>query len=443
MGALGPEQIGPPKAATYRPRKVLVVITEDWFALSHFVPLLTEVAALAGEVVVATRPSGRLHEIASLGVRTRAFDMQRGVLQISALRHVRDGLASIIDDERPDVVHAISMQAMVMTSLALSKAGHRPATVILHVTGLGYLGSSRSPVAHVLRPFALAALRRCTSTCNAWLVAENDDDVSRMVADRVAVPWRTAVVPGAGVDPARFPELDPPRNAIPCAAFVGRMLWSKGAETLVKAYRQVRSAGVALDLALYGSADPHTRQAVPIGTLQSWGKEPGITWHGRTEDVVGVWRAADIAVTPTLGGEGMPRAMLEAGACARPLIVTDVAGCRQFVRHGDGGIRGRARGPRSACARAGPSRRRPATAGTDGSGRPAAGSAGLQRAGGQDEVPRNLSRRLRPRPPAVHGVWSRGRKAAAPRHEGLDQSLGRASYSRASTNLRSARRSPS
>lgn len=334
MGALGPEQIGPPNAATYRPRKVLVVITEDWFALSHFVPLLTEVAALADEVVVATRPSGRLHEIASLGVRTRAFDMQRGVLRISALRHVRDGLASIIDDERPDVVHAISMQAMVMTSLALSKAGHRPATVILHVTGLGYLGSSRSPVAHVLRPFALAALRRCTSTCNAWLVAENDDDVSRMVADRVAVPWRTAVVPGAGVDPARFPELDPPRNAIPCAAFVGRMLWSKGAETLVKAYRQVRSAGVALDLALYGSADPHTRQAVPIGTLQSWGKEPGITWHGRTEDVVGVWRAADIAVTPTLGGEGMPRAMLEAGACARPLIVTDVAGCRQFVRHG-------------------------------------------------------------------------------------------------------------
>jgi glycosyltransferase involved in cell wall biosynthesis len=334
MGALGPEQIGPPNAATYRPRKVLVLITEDWFALSHFVPLLTEVAALAGEVVVATRPSGRLHEIASLGVRTRAFDMQRGVLQISALRHVRDGLASIIDDERPDVLHAISMQAMVMTSLALSKARHRPATVILHVTGLGYLGSSRSPVAHVLRPFALAALRRCTSTCNAWLVAENDDDVSRMVADRVAVPWRTAVVPGAGVDPARFPELDPPRNAIPCAAFVGRMLWSKGAETLVKAYRQVRAAGVALDLALYGSADPHTRQAVPIGTLQSWGKEPGITWHGRTEDVVGVWRVADIAVTPTLGGEGMPRAMLEAGACARPLIVTDVAGCRQFVRHG-------------------------------------------------------------------------------------------------------------
>ncbi len=72
--------------------------------------------------------------------------------------------------------------------------------------------------------------------------------------------------------------------------------------------------------------------------LSAWGTEAGITWHGRTGDIVGVWRAADIAAVPALDGDGMPRAMLEAAACGRPLVVSDVAGCRQFVRPGVEGL---------------------------------------------------------------------------------------------------------
>ena len=112
--------------------RILVVITEDWFALSHFIPLLSELKALAGALVVAARPSGRFGELHDLGIETRAFDMQRGSLRVGELRAVRDELAQLIDTERPDAIHAIAMQPMVMTSLALAKAAHRPAAVILH-----------------------------------------------------------------------------------------------------------------------------------------------------------------------------------------------------------------------------------------------------------------------------------------------------------------------
>jgi hypothetical protein len=139
-------------------RKILVVITEDWFALSHFIPLLAELRALAGTVVVATRSSGRLGELRALGVETRELDMLRGSLRMSEIKAVRDRLARLIDAERPDVVHAIAMQPMVMTSLALSKGGYRPAAVILHLTGRGYLGYARSPLAQLLRGLAHAAL---------------------------------------------------------------------------------------------------------------------------------------------------------------------------------------------------------------------------------------------------------------------------------------------
>jgi glycosyltransferase involved in cell wall biosynthesis len=318
--------------------KVLVVITEDWFALSHFIPLLSELRALAGTVVVAARPSGRFGDLQALGVETRAFDMQRGSLSVGQLRVVRDDLAQLIDAERPDAVHAIAMQPMVMTSLALATTSHRPAAVILHLTGRGYLGYARSPLAFLLRTLAHAALRSCTRRHNAWLVAENGDDIAEMVSARVAVTGRTAILPGAGVDPARYPQLAVPGNEAPRIAYVGRMIRSKGVHVLVEAQRRLRARGKKLELSLYGNADADNREAIPSEQLESWGAEPGIVWHGRTDDIVGVWRTTDIAVVPALGGDGMPRAMLEAAACGRPLIVSDVPGCRQFVRPGIEGL---------------------------------------------------------------------------------------------------------
>jgi glycosyltransferase involved in cell wall biosynthesis len=116
------------------------------------------------------------------------------------------------------------------------------------------------------------------------------------------------------------------------------MLKSKGLQVLVEAHRRLRASGVAIDLALHGDADAGSRDAIPKEMLSRWSAEAGITWHGRTSDVVGAWRDADIAVVPALGGDGMPRAMLEAAACGRPLIVSDVPGCREFVRPGVEGL---------------------------------------------------------------------------------------------------------
>jgi glycosyltransferase involved in cell wall biosynthesis len=159
-----------------------------------------------------------------------------------------------------------------------------------------------------------------------------------MLEARVAAPGRTAVLPGAGVDPARFPLLPPPNNRVPRIAFVGRMLKTKGVDVLVKAHQLLRARGLAAELALYGDADAGNREAIPEAVLLRWSRQPGVTWDGRTNDVVGAWGMADIAVMAPRTGEGMPRAMLEAAACGRPLVVSDVPGCRQFVRPGLEGL---------------------------------------------------------------------------------------------------------
>jgi glycosyltransferase involved in cell wall biosynthesis len=92
--------------------------------------------------------------------------------------------------------------------------------------------------------------------------------------------------------------------------------------------------GAAIELSLYGAPDPSNPKAVPEATLRAWSRLPGVAWHGRTDDVSGVWREHHVCCLPSRGGEGLPRTLLEGAACGRALVTTDVPGCRRLVRDG-------------------------------------------------------------------------------------------------------------
>src|SRR5207253_6534016 len=113
---------------------------------------------------------------------------------------------------------------------------------------------------------------------------------------------------------------------------------SKGVPDAVAAVRRLRAQGLAIELVLAGPTDPDNRDSLSEAALTELTAEPGVEWLGRVEDVRAVWRRAAIAVLPSTYGEGVPKALLEAAACGRPLIVADVPGCREAVRNGETGI---------------------------------------------------------------------------------------------------------
>lgn len=317
--------------------KILVAITEDWFALSHFQPLLRTLVELADEVVVATRSSGRMAEIESLGCRPIDLDFRRSSLDPLEQAGVVRRLSGLINAERPDVVHSIAMQTLVVTGLALKLSRPVPHTV-LHLTGLGFLGISKSRAARLVRPLALRVLAGVLHRPTSWLLAENPEDVEYLREGGADPGDRMTILGGAGIDETAFPELPAPSNDPPVAAFVGRMIRSKGVDVLVAAQHLLAERGVPLDLALYGKTDDDNPAGVPLSEIEAWTRQGGVKWHGHVSDVGSVWANADIAVLPAITREGLPRAVLEAAASARPLIVTDVPGCRHFVRHGIDGL---------------------------------------------------------------------------------------------------------
>lgn len=317
-------------------RKIALLITEDWFALSHFRGLISVLVELAGSVVVITRSSGRLHEIEALGARTVEFDFRRGSNNQALAAQLAWSLSRILKREQPDVVHLIAMKPIVLGALALK--GLRVPHVVAHVTGQGLAGIATDPRVRLYRFVMLRLLASVLRQPTSYLLVENPDDLAMVRTVVPALGSRFSILGGAGVDPDAFPALPSPENAVPVAAHVGRMIKSKGIDLLMQAYDRLAEDAVPLRLELYGSSDSDNPEAMAPRQIMDWCQRSGAHWHGAVANVASIWKDTDIFVLASRGGEGLPRALLEAAASARPLIVSDVPGNRHFVRHGIEGL---------------------------------------------------------------------------------------------------------
>ncbi|NOX74475.1 MAG: glycosyltransferase family 4 protein [Alphaproteobacteria bacterium] len=282
------------------------------------------------------RPPPRGKQLETAGLKVVPLDFKRASMNPFAALVVLWRLIVALRRERPDIVHFLALKPILVGGLAALFVP-KVATVF-HLTGLGYLAAGKTRKAALVRNLFLRLLALYLKRRKSWLIVENPDDLA--TAGRFGVPTgnRASVLGGAGIDPLHFIALAPKEHTMPRAAFVGRMVWSKGVDVLIEAMDELAKRGVDLEVDLFGAPDIGNPRAIHTATLRQWNQRPGVKLHGATSDVRRVWRVADIAVFPSRGGEGLPRSLLEAAACARALIVTDVPGCRHFVRHGIEGL---------------------------------------------------------------------------------------------------------
>ena len=315
-------------------KTALLFITESWFINSHFLPVIRAIKEAGMTPVAATRRGRGADLLEMEGCRIIDVDYFRGLESVNRLLHTIWALRRVIVEERPALIHMISLKPLLLGSLA---SVFMSTPVVLHLTGLGLIGSERSRVAKLRYHITLGLLARSVSRRSRYLLVENPDDMKVLVRHGARIGDRFAVLGGAGVNPNMYrevAELRAKKNTDDQVklGFVGRLIWSKGVDVLVAALDELK-AGHSIILDIYGEPDLDNPRPLDDLALKASSTQSTVRLHGYVSDIVSVWNNADIAVFPTRGGEGLPRSMLEAAACARPLIVTDVPGCRHFVRN--------------------------------------------------------------------------------------------------------------
>jgi glycosyltransferase involved in cell wall biosynthesis len=314
--------------------KILFLITEDWFFVSHFLPMARAARAAGFEVAVATRVKEHGGRIAAEGCRLIPLDLERGSLAaVDLLRGLRR-IRSILQDERPDIVHCIALRMVILGGLAAQFAGAK--ALVLAPTGLGHLWTGNGLTERALRPLVRAVVARRLRGPRTYYLFENREDPREfgLAADDPQV----TVVGGAGVRPEDFPPTPEPPAPPLRLALVARMVRSKGIAEAVAATRLARARGVAVELDIFGAPDPSNPLSIAEAELRQWSAEPGVAWHGTANDVARVWREHHAAIFLTYYREGLPRTLTEAAASARPIIATDVVGCREVVCDGIEGL---------------------------------------------------------------------------------------------------------
>jgi glycosyltransferase involved in cell wall biosynthesis len=292
--------------------------------------------------VLAAAPS----DPAAATVKDHGFDFRdlpfprRGMNPLSDLLLLRR-LWRLYRRERPAIVHHFTIKPVVYGTLAARLAG--VPGIVNGVPGLGYTflrGGLLRVVAETL--YRLALPRR------GEVIFQNPEDRDHFLARGMAVPGRAHVICGSGVDTREFapsPDLtnERPRREESRSpdnmtfAFVGRLLWDKGVAEFVEAAEAVKRIRPGIRFLLAGGPDPGNPASVPVSWLKRRCAEIPMDWLGRVEDVRPVLAAASAVVLPSYR-EGAPRSLLEAAAMGKPLIASDVAGCREAVRHGVNGL---------------------------------------------------------------------------------------------------------
>jgi glycosyltransferase involved in cell wall biosynthesis len=306
--------------------RLLYLITEDWYFWSHRVDLARAARDAGYEVIVATRVTDHGERIRGEGFQLEPLEMvRRSCNPFREVIAVAE-LVRLYRRIKPDVVHHVAMKPILYGSLAAWLT--RAPAVINAFAGLGYAFMDERN--GLLRWCMKTALRTVLRLGHSVVLVQNHDDRDRLVGDGVVAASRTRIIAGSGIDVALY-SLQPQPSGIPIVVLPARMLWDKGVGEFVEAARRLKQKGVHARFILVGRRDEHNPAAIPEIRLKEWGQEGVVEWWGHREDMPAVYAAAMLVVLPSYR-EGLPKVLLEAAACGKAVVTTDVPGCREIVR---------------------------------------------------------------------------------------------------------------
>jgi glycosyltransferase involved in cell wall biosynthesis len=325
-------------------RKILLFTNSDWTLANFRLPLARYLRRAGYEVVLASPPGEFIEPVRREGFTHRVVPMTRTGFNAARELLSLGRLAVLYRREAPDLVHNFTPKGVLYGSTAARLAGVEH--VVNSITGRGAVFVEENVFAgtSVVDRFKENALRALLGTWfrlalpGTQLIFQNPDDRTFFrQSGFIGSSQSVHLIRCSGVDTEQIDAAEPEEGP-PVVVLAARMIGIKGVREYVQAAHLLKERSVTACFVLVGKVDENHQTAIPEQQLRAWQEEGLVEWWGFQDDMNAVFAQSHVVCLPSTGPEGFPKVLAEAGAAARPVVTTDVPGCRAAVRPEETGL---------------------------------------------------------------------------------------------------------
>ena len=315
-------------------KKLLFVVNVDWFFASHRLPIAVAALKEGYEVHVACGITDKKEYLESLGLIVHPIDLSRGSTGImQELKSFRD-IFKVLINVKPDIVHFVTIKPVLYGGIASRIIGIP--NRVFSISGMGYVFTSKKKKTSILRFFILQLYRLALGGTTSRVIVQNTDDRDILTRYNVIEESQETLIRGSGVDMKTHTFMKEP-DGVPVVVMASRLLEDKGVLEFVEAARMLQKKDIMTVFKLYGDIDEHNPASLTRNEVNKIKKEGNVEVHGYTNDIAKVFSTSNIVVLPSYR-EGLPKVLIEAAACGRAIITTDVPGCRDAIEADQTGL---------------------------------------------------------------------------------------------------------
>lgn len=311
-----------------------MVVNVDWFFLSHRLPVAVGALNAGYEVHIATSLTQGRENLEDYGFKVHPIEIDRSGAGLVSLVRLFSSLVRLFWAVKPDVLHLVTIKPVLVGGAAarISPVGG----VVYAVSGLGHVFLAEGLWGKLRRRLVGAWYRFVLGVRNMRIIFQNKDDRGEIASIARISDEQVVVIPGSGVDLSEYRYTSLPEG-MPMVLMAARLLGTKGVREFVAAAQILRSDGAKARFCLVGDLDPANPASITKQELDEWAKQDSVELLGSRSDIPDLMAKAHLVVLPSYR-EGFPRVLIEAAACGRAVVTTDVPGCRDAINPGQTGL---------------------------------------------------------------------------------------------------------
>ena len=313
----------------------MFVVNVDWFFLSHRLPIALAAKKAGYDVTIAAADTGSSHKITKAGLRFVNLPiLEKNQSFLSELRMI-GRLKDLYKELQPDIVHHVTIRPVLYGSIAARLA--KVPVLINALSGLGYIYTGNSLKNRVLRLLLDRMLKTGLKHKNSTLILQNRDDIELFQKRKIVKPANIELIRGSGVNTDLYKPMaaEKKREKVQ-VALIGRMLRDKGVIEFIEAAKTILKKGANVHFHLYGAPYSSNPTSITEHEMKALTEPDAIHYHGAVETIADELYKIDIVCLPSYR-EGLPKSLLEAASAGKPIVATDVPGCREIVEDGKNG----------------------------------------------------------------------------------------------------------